>query len=106
MLRVRAKGKDFASEALRYSIQAAATRDQGVGTDDSGFLHHDGTIEIDDKTGNVNLLKPINDLVGPQVKELILKVVAKDGSLTTVARAKIRLQRSVSWGLTADVDQF
>jgi len=106
VLRVRAKGKDFASEALRYSIQAAATRDQGVGTDDSGFLHHDGTIEIDDKTGNVNLLKPINDLVGPQVEELILKIVAKDGSLTTVERAKIRLQRSVAWGLTADVDQF
>ena len=48
-------------------------------------------IQIDEATGNVNLLQSINDLVNNEVEEMIVEVVAQDGKLSAVEQATIKL---------------
>ena len=75
--------------SLKYSIQSVAIKRRG--RDTLAAFYNDNAIEIEAETGNVKLLKPINDLVDMEVEEIMVEVVVEDGSLVTKEMASIRL---------------
>ena len=92
MLRVRATAKDGdtpSAKPLKYSIRSVVTKKRGQ--DMLAYFYAATAIQIDEATGNVNLLQSINDLVNNEVEEMIVEVVAQDGKLSAVETATIRL---------------
>ena len=92
MLRVRATARDGvtpSAKPLKYSIRSVVTKKRGQ--DMLAYFYAATAIQIDEATGNVNLLQSINDLVNNEVEEMIVEVVAQDGKLSAVETATIRL---------------
>lgn len=93
VLRVRAKMRDNPKSPekppLKYSIRSIAIKKRGQDT--LAAFYNDGVIEIDETTGNVRLLKPINDLVDAEAEEIMVEVIVEDGGLLTKEMAAIKL---------------